>query len=109
MQMASSHCLTCVRWLILAGVLFLMPDQSIAHDWYHKECCLDDDCRPARPGEVIPVPDGWSITSTDQTFPAWRARPSKDGEFHVCQWLNPYLDPPRKILQTRCIYVPAFF
>ena len=108
-HLLSRHLLTCLGWLTLAGGLFLLPAHSLTHDWYQKECCLDDDCRPARPSEVIPVPDGWSITSTDQIFPAWRARPSQDHQFHVCQWLNPNTDQPGEILQTRCLYVPTFF
>ncbi len=57
---------------------------ALAHSWYPRECCSDRDCYPVPVERVKTVPGGWLIE--DGTFvPYSKARPSPDGQYHICR------------------------
>ena len=36
----------------VATILSLNWQPAHAHSWYDYDCCSDEDCRPAKPGEI---------------------------------------------------------
>lgn len=54
------------------------------HSWYDIDCCSDDDCRLARPGEIEETAAG--IVALGILFPwqSTRLRWSRDGQYHLC-------------------------
>lgn len=71
---------------------------------YPFSCCSNQDCRPARPGEVRETVDGYRLTSTGETVPYGdrRVKDAPDGAFHVCQQGGDF-DHGRVL----CLFVPG--
>ena len=95
-------------WFLL--VLITTPSQ--AHDWYEWDCCDNDDCRPAKQGEVIEQNGGFSIIPTGEHFKYEHDNVrymAPDGLFHVCQYSTSAGDYQENvpIWVTRCLYVPG--
>lgn len=64
-------------WLALAGVVR-------AHDWYPWPCCNDQDCQML-PVEDVSLIDGvYVVRWGGQTVEYHQARPSPDGQYHIC-------------------------
>lgn len=69
--MAKAACFT-------AGILIALVVLSFAadgHEWYNEEdgrydCCNDQDCRPALPGEITWTPLGWLVVLVDEKHQA---------------------------------------
>lgn len=81
------------RWMRLVygsvAVVFLLAapiGETFAHDWYDKECCSGEDCRPAEPGELVLTDHGWLVTITGETYAYGDShiRQSKDEHPHIC-------------------------
>jgi hypothetical protein len=70
----------------LALLLCLTVTPAAAHDWYPTACCNLLDCYPAKMKEALPVvtPDGYRLSS-GEVIPFRQARPSPDGDFHICR------------------------
>jgi hypothetical protein len=88
----------------LAAVLLaasLMPTPGLAHSWYSRACCGDQDCRPTAPGEVEFRPDGWFISSAGKLVPFGddKIKASQDHRMHVCTYST-------GAVRVRCLYVP---
>jgi hypothetical protein len=79
-------------WLI-AGVV-------LAHSWYPRECCGDDnECYPVPCGELVET--GAGIVWRGYVFRGKQIRPTPDGSCHVCAVEN-FLG-----VQGWCVFVPA--
>lgn len=72
----------------------LLAAVILAHSWYPYECCSDRDCHPVK--SVKEVPNGYQAEGI--FFPKSLAKPSQDGDFHVCY--NPATKKPL------CIFIP---
>lgn len=69
---------------ILLGLALAAPGLALAHSWYPFECCSERDCFPVAVHDVKIVPAGWMLT--DGTLVKHNeARPSPDGQFHICR------------------------
>lgn len=55
---------------------------AIAHEWYPKHCCSDQDCHPVDCAEITTSPDYYIWHGLH--FPKNASYPSKDGGCHVC-------------------------
>lgn len=88
------------RTLILAACLVAVP--AVAHDWYPLDCCHDNDCRVALPGEVEETVGGWRVVPSDERFTFRQARYSPDGKYHRC-----LKDPKDVRSKTLCLFVPS--
>lgn len=71
--------------LALCLALAAVTAKALAHDWYPRECCSIDDCRPYPAGKVKAGPDGW-VLSDGTRVPYGTARPSPDRQFHRCDF-----------------------
>ncbi|MGI9482089.1 MAG: hypothetical protein ACR2OR_07000 [Hyphomicrobiales bacterium] len=92
----------------------MSASSALAHGWYDRTCCSDNDCRPANPGEVVGVDGGYEVVVGEVRYRVanrdTRVRPSLDGGFHVCiinqfSWSDGggiVLDYPH----LQCLYVP---
>jgi hypothetical protein len=70
-----------MRALVL---LILMTSAALAHSWYPLECCSERDCYPVPVAKVKAVSGGWLVEGS--TFVRHQdARPSPDGQFHICR------------------------
>lgn len=66
-----------IRWLILIAfaliisALFLAQGvlPASAHSWFPQDCCHDQDCYEALPGEVSVVPGGYKVQPDDIIIP----------------------------------------
>jgi hypothetical protein len=77
-----------VRQISLLGAIIL------AHLFYGKECCSDNDCHPVPCSEVTTTDTGWMWQ--DRRFTRDMLKLSEDGGCHVCVSFIPL-----------CIYLPA--
>lgn len=65
-------------------LLALLPGAALAHSWYPYECCSDRDCFPMPVSDVRITPAGYTLG--DGTLVEYHeARPSPDGQFHICR------------------------
>lgn len=88
-------------FVVAAGLALIAP--AGAHDGYPPECCSDQDCRPALPGEIELLRDGrYHVVPTGETFARWQVRPSFDSRFHRCLY-----DRSNPASRTFCVLVPA--
>ena len=71
------------------GIIFaILTSEARSHEWYPLACCSDQDCWPAdgaREPEPHATPTGWQL-SDGTIIPYHEARPSPDGQFHVCRY-----------------------
>jgi len=58
---------------------------AAAHSWYPHECCSDRDCYPVPVKQIDMVSGGWLVEGRD-FIPYAQARPSPDGQFHICRY-----------------------
>ncbi|MCA3634259.1 MAG: hypothetical protein INF18_00890 [Methylobacterium sp.] len=79
-----------------------------AHSFYPYECCSEVDCFPVPVPrtEIERAPDGWLLKKERITIPFEDARPSPDGQFHLCRdelgkgkLIRPHGKPP-------CLWAP---
>lgn len=67
---------------------FCSGEPARAHSFYPWECCHDQDCWAAGPGEREPAPrlvgNGWQLAD-GTVVPFEATRQSPDGRFHVCR------------------------
>lgn len=75
-----SPAVTVALFLALLTILSLTT-AARAHSWYPASCCSDRDCRPT---EAEVVPGGYQLPN-GQVIKQEVARPSEDGEFHICE------------------------
>lgn len=74
----------------IALLLMSIVQQACAHEWYPPWCCSGKDCAPVLEWRIDSEKDGvWATTEHGTVFiPRWwlndRAKPSKDGDNHVC-------------------------
>ena len=83
------HRWTCIGLVILLGAVVFgcwvsTVKEAGAHSWYDLDCCSDEDCRPAKPGEIEATPEG--VEALGVLFPEGdpRLRWSEDGDYHIC-------------------------
>lgn len=79
------------------ALALLLSTPASAHEWYEFECCHDDHCRPAKPGEWVETPQGWQSKGLLVPWSDERLRPSRDGQVHPCYGYDGEL---------LCLYVP---
>jgi len=88
------------RWLF---ALLVSASGAFAHSFYPYECCSEVDCFPVPVPrtEIERTPDGWFLKKERITIPFEAARPSPDGQFHLCRdelgkgkLITPYGRPP---------------
>lgn len=93
-----------IKLVVLSLFVFATP--ALAHSWYSEACCEEEDCRPARAGEVQFTPEGWYVVPTKELIPFgdYKEKISEDGEFHICQYYKS--GSFNQELTTRCLYVP---
>ena len=84
-------------------VLLLSTSLTYAHSFYDIECCDDQDCRPAKEGEIKEVNGGYLVVPTNEFFPYKhpKVKFSPDGKYHRCEYILSGFDN-----FTLCIYVP---
>ncbi len=100
-----------LSWKLAHGQMSVPHDPNDPNHFYEYHCCDLNDCRLAKPGEVVEGNGGFFILSTDQHFKYGDDKvryKATDGRFHVCQYTESGgdLDSSGSILLTRCIYVP---
>lgn len=66
------------------AVLLVFTSTALAHSWYPYECCSEKDCFPVPIRDVRVVPGGWNLSDGTHVKHD-EARPSPDGQFHVCR------------------------
>lgn len=77
--------------LALALALLLMVPPANAHLWYSDEVnekgvnCCDGECRALEAGAVIEIKMGYYIVDLDISIPFELAKPSPDGQYHICE------------------------
>src|SRR5262245_50008408 len=85
------------------GAMLLIP-AAVAHDWYPRECCRDQDCAPVERAE--PLPDGalrlTSRVGTTVVPASFPRQASPDGQMHICMIRYSHLDDMRPV----CLFVP---
>lgn len=71
---------------------------------YLSSCCSDQDCRPADPGEIVPVSGGWHVVPSNLYVVSndHRIHESPDGRFHICN-----VEAGNRKSAFWCIYIPA--
>lgn len=71
---------------------------------YLSSCCSDQDCRPADPGEIVPVSGGWHVVPSNLYVVSndHRIHESPDGGFHICN-----VEAGNRKSAFWCIYIPA--
>lgn len=94
-----------VRFMLLTALFAIYPGGPVvAHSWYPRECCDDNDCTPADAistdvrGDLsvhignrrVWVPKGFNI------------RPSRDDRIHVCFFIDEH-----NFLMPLCLFMPA--
>src|SRR6478736_4986936 len=89
---------------VTAIAISIAATAAAAHSFYDVECCGGEDCAPAAPGEVKPVPGGWVVTHSGEFISNRQTRPSPDGRVHRCYPRYDEMDLPDP--PTRCLYVP---
>lgn len=85
-------------------VLVCAAQNSLAHQWYPKECCNDQDCFPATKVERLPD-QGLRVELGHITVivpPGFDARPSQDNKVHVCVYRD-----IRGHYHPRCVFLPG--
>jgi hypothetical protein len=91
-----------IRLAPLAVVLTIPA--AVAHDWYPRLCCHDNDCAPVERAEALP--DGaWRLTSrvgTTDVPPDFPRRASPDHQIHICMTRFSHLDGMKPV----CLFVP---
>lgn len=103
------------KWLggaaavLVASLLIGAPDVGRAHEApsgfrYLSSCCSDQDCRPADPGEIVPVSGGWHVVPSNIYVVSndHRIHESPDGRFHICN-----VEAGNRKSAFWCIYIPA--
>lgn len=76
-----------------------------AHSWYPYECCSQIDCFPVPASDVRVVPGGWTL-SDGTHVKHHEARPSPDGQYHVCRTQNGKGDLIRLYSKPACFWAP---
>ncbi len=89
---------------IMAVLISFGPAPALAHLWYPKECCNDQDC--FRATSVVQLPDG-SLRMTAGPIkvtvpPDFEKFPSQDNDAHVCV----YSDLQGRY-RPRCVFLPG--
>lgn len=71
---------------------------------YLSSCCSDQDCRPADPGEIVPVSGGWHVVPSNIYVVSndHRIHESPDGRFHICN-----IRAGDRTSGFWCLYIPA--
>lgn len=71
---------------------------------YLSSCCSDQDCRPADPGEIVPVSGGWHVVPSNLYVVSndHRIHESPDGRFHICN-----IRAGDRTSGFWCLYIPA--
>jgi len=94
-----------IAWLTLIA----LGITARAHEWYPLECCSDRDCWRAGPGGAEPEPryspTGW-VLHDGTLIPHHEARPSPDGQFHVCRHGGSLLGSVIRTDGRPCLWVP---
>ena len=69
--------------------IFLLTSSVKAHDWYDRECCSNEDCRPVENCDEIEILPNNKAKWQDKIFE--KIKPSKDNKCHVCitHWGKP--------------------
>jgi hypothetical protein len=77
---------------------------AVAHDWYPRECCRDNDCAPVERAESLP--DGslrlTSRVGTTVVPASFPRQPSPDRRMHICMIRYSHFDDMRPV----CLFVP---
>lgn len=106
------------RFVISFCLFALAGTAADAQNLYHPKCCPKLDCRPARPGEVRLMPDGYHIDGLAKVYASRdrRVMISADERFHVCirSAATPAMEMSRAYAQMeskklKCLYIPAIF
>jgi hypothetical protein len=71
--------------IVLALASAIAPAR--AHSFYPIECCSEVDCFPVPVPrtEIERMPEGWRLKKEGIIVPFDAARPSPDGQFHLCR------------------------
>lgn len=103
--------MTVARPLFAVTALLSMLSPTLAHDWYPKDCCHNDDCAPVEAiTQLIPIAGGAAhmvVRSKHGSAivpPDFPARASKDGRMHICMRhskTDPYAD-----ISVICLFLP---
>ena len=93
---------------ILATVVHFCSAPAVAHDWYPKECCNNQDCAPVESVTwSVPAGEGMRqlVVTTKHgtaTVPiGFPARESKDGRMHACMRQNEF-----GAWDVMCLFMP---
>jgi hypothetical protein len=78
---------------------------AFAHSWYPYECCSDRDCYAVPKERVRIVPGGWVIDGFAVRH--GEARPSPDGQFHICRSQDGKGDLIRPQDKPACVWAPV--
>jgi hypothetical protein len=78
--------------LIISVVLVWLfwPLTAWGHDWYPRNCCAGDDCKPIPAERVQITPNGYLVDGQFQF--AFTSPKSPDGKYHLCwpmSWVRP--------------------
>lgn len=78
--------LICCAALLCAAIGVAVTADAEGHEFYAQDCCNDQDCAPAKDGDVVETSEGYFIKSLDITVPynSDMIRHAPDGRFHLC-------------------------
>ena len=93
------------RILLLAALLAIYASvPALAHSWYPRECCHDNDCMPAD-GISTDVRGDLSVHVGSKRVwvpKLFKIRPSRDDRIHVCFFVDEH-----DFLMPLCLFMPA--
>jgi hypothetical protein len=81
---------------LVLGILFF-PLTARGHDWYPRDCCAGDDCKPIPAERVQITPQGYLVDG--QFAFAFTSPKSPDEKYHLC-W-------PRSWATPNCFFPPS--
>ena len=94
-----------IRHTAIAALGVLLAGPALAHGWYPFECCSDRDCYAVPKERVQVVPGGWIIDGFAVRH--GEARPSPDGQFHICRTQDGKGDLIRQQGKPACAWAPV--
>jgi hypothetical protein len=86
--------------------LAALTGSALAHSWYPYECCSERDCFPVPIAQVKVIKGGWQLHDGTIIEHA-EARPSPDGQFHVCRHNDGKGGLIRKHKAPACFWAPV--
>ena len=89
-----------MRSFLIVGAVVLATSPALAHSWYDRSCCAENDCHPVPCEEITQNKDGDYVWHKI-IFQKATLKPSHDYQCHVC-----HLPEGPSVLYGFCVYMP---